>query len=294
MPETVSEVIIKAYSETVLMKAQQLEAKAVRWCETKQSPGGAGFGASVAFDGLGYVDMQPKGGRGATTPRMDPSHFRRWAFLAPYNAGIPVEDVDITQMLLDPTSKYQTLMSGAIGRRYDDTIFAAALGTAKTGVDGAGSETWAYTDRNSVSHQIAHGSAGMTLEKFLQGKRILGELDITENLVFFFSPQALEDALILTQFGSADYNTYKALAEGRINTFGGVEWVQSTRLPKASTTRSCILMQRGAIGFCGSLEKVRVGENPERSYENQVYGEVCVGAVRRDGDRVVEIQITES
>jgi hypothetical protein len=294
MPETVSEVYIRAYSENVLLTANQQVSKARAWCETKTQSGGPGAGFAVSFSGLGLISMQPKVGRGGVTPRMDPGHKSRWAFPAPYNAGVPIEDIDITQMILDPKSKYQTIMSQAIGIKYDEIIFAAAIGTAKTGVDGAGSETWPVTNRNSVSQYVAHGSVGLTLEKFLQGCRVLAECDVTSELVFFYSPQALEDALLVEKFTSSMYSTYKALYEGTINTYGGVTWVASTHLPKSSTTRSCILMQRGAVGFVGNLEKVRIGENPERSYENQVYGEIMAGAVRRDGERIYEIQITES
>jgi len=294
MPDTVSEVYIRAYSEAVLLKANQKESKARRWCEQKTQSGGPGSGFAVSFSGLGYITMQPKVGRGATTPRNDPGHFSRWAFPAPFNAGIPIEDADVTQMLIDPTSKYQTVMAQAIGVKYDEIIFASAIGTAKTGVDGAGSETWPYSDRNSVAHQVVHGGVGLTLEKFLQGKRVMAELDIEDDLVFFVSPQAIEDALVLEKFTSDLYSLYKNLASGNIQSYGGATWVTSTKLPKTSTTRSCLLMQRGAVGFVGNLEKVRVGENPERSYENQVYGEIVCGAVRRDGDRIYEVQITEA
>jgi hypothetical protein len=294
MPESVSEVYIRQYAADVLLAANQTESKARRWCDVKAQSGGPGFGFAVSFPGMGYVTMQPKIGRGVVTPRSDPGHISRWAFPAPYSQGIPIEDIDIAQMILDPKSKYQTVMSQAIGIKYDEIIFAAALGTAKTGVDGAGSETWPVTDRNSVSHYVAHGGVGLTLEKFLQGQRVLAECDVTGELVFFYSPQALEDALLLEKFTSAMYNTYKALYEGTINTYGGVTWVASTHLPKSTTTRSCILMQRGCVGFVSALDKVRVGENPERSYENQVYAEILAGAVRRDGERIYEIQVTES
>jgi hypothetical protein len=294
MPDSVSDVYIRAYSEAILLRANQQESKARRWCESKSQTGGPGAGYAVSFSGLGFVDMLPKVGRGATTPRQDPTHFSRWAFPAPFNFGIPIEDADVAQMLIDPTSRYQTIGAGAIGRKYDDIIFTAALGTAATGVNGAGTETWAYTDRNSNSHQIAAGAVGLTLEKFLQAKRILAELDVEGELVFFVSPQAVEDALLIEKFTSDLYAPLKALATGQITSFSNVTWITCTRLPKSSTSRSCILMQRGAVGFVGALEKVRVGENPERSYENQVYGEILAGAVRRDGDRIVEVIITES
>jgi len=294
MPETVTEVQIRAYSDMVLLKANQEESKARKWCELKTQTGGPGFGNAVSFSGMGLITMLPKVGRGQQTPRMDPGHFSRWAYPVPYNAAIPIEDVDITTMIIDPTSKYQVLMRQAIGIQYDISIFAAAVGTAKTGVDGAGTETWPQNNRQAHTLSIAVGGGPFSLEKFLQGKRLLAEGDCMTDLVFFVSPQTLEDALLLEKFGSNLYNTYKALYEGSITNYGGVEWVQSNHLPINGTARSNILMQRGAVGFVGSLEKVRVGENPERSYEAQVYGEITSGAVRRDAERVCEILVTET
>lgn len=299
MANDADEVYIKQYTENVLMDANQRQSKARAWCQVKSQTGGPGMGVAVAFDGLGRISMEPKIGRGVVTPRTDPGHKRRWAYPVPYAQGIPIEDVDITRMLLDPTSKYTVQMSEAVGIKYDEVIFAAAIGNAVTGVDGASSETWSsYTDRNAVSHICAVGGAGTTtgfnLEKLLLAKRVLGDCDVEDNLVCFWSPQALEDALLIEEFASFFYNSNRALQQGTVMSFAGVQFVLSTHLPKSSTTRSCIVMQRGAVGFVGALDKIRVGENPALSYENQVYGEISCGAVRRDGERVYEIQITES
>lgn len=299
MPDTAADVYIKQFTADILMAANITYSKARPWCDVRSQAGGPGFGQAVAFDVMGRLSFEPKIGRGVATPRMDPQHARRWAYPAPYSVGVPIEDFDITQMSSDPTNKYTLAVGQAAAVRYDTTILAAAIADTITGVAGASSEDWsAYTDRNGTSHVVAVGGAGTTtgfnLEKFLLAKRVLAECDVEQDLVLFYSPQALEDAFLIEEFGSSLYNLYKAIYDGTITQYGGVTWVQSTHLPKSSTTRSCVLMQRGALGFVSSLDKVRVGENPAASYEKQVYAEVACGACRKDAERVFEIQITEA
>lgn len=295
MPDSVSENYIRTYSENILLDAEQNQSKARAWCELKTQSGGPGIGSAVAFDGLGRVSMTRKLGRGEVTPRTDPGHKRRWAFPVSYYQGIPIEDADITAMIVDPKSKYTQRASQSIGVQYDTDILAAAIADSVTGETGTGSEDWsAYTDRNGTSHVIAVGGGAMTLEKLVQGKRILQECGVENELVFFCSPQTLEDCLLIEKFTSFFYAGSRPLESAQIFRFLDVTWVVTNYLPKTTTTRHNILMQRGAIGFVGALEKVRIGENPALSYENQVYWEIKCGAVRRDAERVVQIDVTEA
>jgi hypothetical protein len=292
MPETITENIKKTYQGLVLMRGQQISSKTMKWADVKTD-----VGESTSWDGLGWIEMLPKSGRGAPTPRQDPTHYRRWATPVAYNAGIPIEDLDKAATLMDPTSKYVTVVGGAYGRQIDRAYFAAALGTVKTGPEAAGTETWPTTDRNSNSHQIAHGGTGFTIEKLLQGIRLMRECEVPEEipLVFYISPQGLEDALLIDKVGSILYNSIRALQQGSMMQYAGVEWVQSNLLAKSGTTRSCILTAKGVVGVgVGRTKKVRIGENPAASYENQIYLETSVAGARLDGEKVVEIQITES
>ena len=183
-----------------------------------------------------------------------------------------------------------------MGRRWDRLIFNAALGTALTGEDGTGSETWPTTGTQSgTSHQIAHGGTGLTLAKLITAKKLLDAEDVEEeDRHIFISPDGLEDLLNDTTVTSRDYNTIQALVRGEINSFVGFEFHRSTLLAKSGTTRSCIALQRMGLGLAIGMDtKQRISERDDKNYSTQVFFEFVAGAVRIDGDRVVEVQITE-
>lgn len=300
MADSISAVHIKAYTDLVLMRAQQMESRLRPWAKIKDNV----RGESVSFDRIGKVEMQGKASRHAPTPNADPNHERRWATLATWHTNVLLDADDVQAALTDPTSDYVQTVSAAIGRKYDERILSAALGTATTGVIGpggdsthTGSETWPVTDRKSVSHQIAAGGTGFTVGKWRKGVRILDVLQAERDRVLVIDAYALEDLLETTEVTSSDYNTVKALVQGDLNSFLGCQVVQvdSDLMTTSGTTYSAVLMVRGSVGLgIGIDKKIRIDERSDLSYANQVYAEMMTGAVRRDGERIVEIQYVAS
>lgn len=297
MPDSVSNVQIKAYTDLVLLAAQQEGSKCRRWCEVKPNV----IGESVSFDVLGTVALRAKPGRHAATPSMDPNHGRRWAQIAAYDGAIPVDKNDVQTMITNPTSSYVKLLGYAAGREWDKVILTAAIGTAQTGVNNSagatalGTETWPFTDRKSVSHRITEsGTVGLTVAKLRQAKRIFDSIQVpTAGRVLFIDAYGIEDLLETTEVTSTDYNTVKALASGDVNTFLGFtfELVDSDLMTVASSIVSAVAMQQGAVGFGVSVDQwTRIWERTDRSGDMEAYINTAVGAVRRSGERVVEVQ----
>jgi len=293
MADSITVAHIKAYTDLVLLRAQQMDSRVRPWVKLKDNV----RGESVSFDRLGTIEMQGKASRHAPTPNADPNHERRWATMATWHTAVLLDADDVQASLTDPTSDYVRLVSAALGRKYDERILSAALGTSATGVTGAGSETWPVTDRKSVSHQIAAGGTGFTVAKWRQGVRILDVLQAESDRVLVLDAYAKEDLLETTEVTSSDYNTVKALVNGEVNSFLGCEvvLVDSDLMTTSGTTYSAVLMVRGAVGLgIGIDKKIRIDERPDLSYANQVYAEMMTGAVRRDGERIVEIQYVAS
>ena len=292
MADTITAVHIKAYTDLVLMRAQQKDSRMRAWAKTKDNV----KGESVSFDRIGKVEMQGKASRHAPTPNADPNHERRWATLATHHTNVLLDADDLQAVLTDPTSDYVTVVSAAVGRKWDKLILDAALGTALTGVSGAGSETWPVTDRKSVSHQIAAGGTGLTVGKVRQAKRIMDAIMVESDRCFVTDAYGLEDLLETTEVTSSDYNAVKALVRGELNTWLGYEWimVDSDVMTVSGTTVSAVAMARGAVGLgIGIDRKIRISERPDLSYANQVYAEMMGGSVRRDGERIVEVQYVQ-
>lgn len=301
MPDSVSNVQIKAYTDLVMLAAQQEGSKCRRYCEVKTGV----VGESVSFDTLGTVDLVAKPSRHTPTPSADPNHGRRWAQIGAYHNAIPVDKNDVATMISDPTSSYVKLLGYAAGRLWDDVILTAAIGTAQTGVSNApgatalGSETWPFTDRKSVSHRITEsGTVGLTVAKLRQAKRIFDALSIpSAGRVIFLDAYGVEDLLATTEVTSSDYNVVKALASGDVNSFLGFtfETVDSDLMTVASSIVSAVAMQQGAVGVGFNVDQwTRIWERTDRSGDMEAYINTAVGAVRRSGERIVEIQYYQS
>ena len=98
----------------------------------------------------------------------------------------------------------------AMGRRSDQIIIAALAGTANAA---------------AVDTNVGGTASGINLDKVLRLSRIL-----TTNGVpmagrhLAITARGLEQALLISQFSSADYNAMRALMTGEINSYSGFRW----------------------------------------------------------------------
>jgi hypothetical protein len=179
-------------------------------------------------------------------------------------------------------------------RQFDDVCIAAALGNVKTGKLGT-------TDTALPSGQkIAHGSTGFTLTKLLTTLDILDgadNLDEGENeRVLVWTVKQRSELLNTTEVKSADYNTVKALAEGKIDSFMGFKFKLVKRLPYTAGTpnvRTCVAFQRGAITATRHMKATSMTVRDDLRNALQIYDTGLIGAARLHDEGVVEIACVE-
>ena len=110
---------------------------------------------------------------------------------------------DDVRMLVDPKGSYTKAGAWAMGRAIDDLIIAAATGNA---VDGDGTNV-ALPSGQKITES---GTAGMTLAKILNAKRILDANQVEdEDRFFIIGSRQLEDLLNVTEVKSADFNSVR-------------------------------------------------------------------------------------
>src|SRR5690606_11910239 len=83
-----------------------------------------------------------------------------------------------------------------------------------------------------AAQKIPHGNAGFTLQKWLQMKEIIDSSDVDpdEPRFLIITAKQVTNVLTTTEIKSADYNSVKALSEGRIDTFLGFKVIRTQRL----------------------------------------------------------------
>jgi hypothetical protein len=243
-------------------------------------------GESKAFDRLGEAEVEEITTRHPPTPNNEQPHSRRWATPSNYHTNSYIDDQDKLKMLINPTNEYAQNQASALGRQTDDLIITAALGSAAAGVTPT-TTTVAFKDESiSINGDGTVTDLGtlavvgtivdMSLAKIETMLRLFHDEDVDPEIPLYWavSPKSVEDMLQLTQIGSADYNTVKALAEGRVERFSGFQFFWTTRLTKdaATTTgyRSFAWAQDGIIWASAKGVESRIDEREDLSYTTQV------------------------
>ena len=186
------------YQDAVMHLAQQKGSKLRNIVFTKTANS-----EKVNFERLGSTAAVSKTTRYTDTPNVEMVHSRRTVTLADYHWATMHDWTDDVRMLVDPKGSYTKSGGMAMGRAIDDLIIAAATGNA---VDGDGT-TVALPSGQKITES---GTAGMTLAKILNAKRILDANEIeNEDRYFIIGSRQLEDLLNVTEVKSADYNSVR-------------------------------------------------------------------------------------
>ncbi len=247
------------------------------------------------FDRLGATSAQRITSRHADTPLISTPHSRRRVSLEDYNWADMVDKADKVRMLADPTSEYLKAGVNAMGRTIDDVIIAAMLGNAVSVDENDSSSNVSLPAAQKVA---VSGTTDMNIDKLRAAKQILDSSDVDPDLprCIVMKSNQFYDLLGDTQIQSSDYNTVKALVNGEIDTFMGFKFLRSERLTTDSNgDTQCIAWIGDGIGLSMGMDvKTEISERSDKNYSTQVYAQMCLGAVRIEDEKVVEIACTDS
>lgn len=251
------------------------------------------------YDRIGATTAQEVLTRHADTPLISTPHDRRRVGLRDFDWADLIDRPDRIRLLVDPTGPYTVNALWALGRKMDDVIIERATGSAWTGKTGSTEVTFPTS-----TQQIAVGynegtpaNANLTVNKLRRCLEIFQANEVDDDMEKFVvvTSNQLHSLLIQTPVISADYNTVRALAEGKVDTFMGFKFVRCERLLKSGNNRSVLAFTRDAIVLAMG-EDVNVDVGPRRDKRNATQIYVCGtwDAVRMDEKKVVEILCDES
>ena len=294
MSSQVTENFIQQFGSNFRILFQQKKSRFENWCQVESGI----VGSSKSTERLGASDAYDITSRHGDTVYVDTPHSRRWLELQDKGWAELVDEFDKIKMLADPTSPYNMLAVAALNRAKDDLIIAAARGVARTGTG---------TIALPAAQKIAVSGAGLTLAKLLAAKEIMdaaevdeemmdvdGQINMNTNRVLAVTSQQLTNLYGTTELKSIDFNTVKALSDGKIDTFLGFKFVRTQRLPKVGTDRFCIAWSKGCVGFGIGKDIVSsIDTLPGKNMSVQVYARESIGAVRLEDAGVVEIACLE-
>ncbi len=296
---TVTTAFTEQYSALVYILAQQKGSK-FRGKVRNETVNSA---RNAYFERLGLATAQLITTRHGDTPLNEIPHSRRRLTPADYNTATLLDNADQLKMLIDPKSPYANAQAMELGRIADDVIIAAALGDVSTGQSGGTTVTFQNDSRSmngdgTVTALGTLASSGtqtdITLAKILTMMSIFNEEDVDADIRKYWavSPREIKVMLDITEIGSADFNTVKALASGKVESFSGFNFFWTNRLPldvvSEETTRTIAWAEDGII--LGTAENItsRITERDDKNYSIQVYSEQSLGAIRLEGAKVHE------
>ena len=296
---TVTTAFTEQYSALVYMLSQQKGSK-FRNLVRNETVNSA---RNAYFERLGLATAQEITTRHGDTPLNEIPHSRRRLTPADYNTATLLDHQDQLKMLIDPKSPYANAQAMELGRIIDDVIIAAMLGSVSTGQSG-GTEVLFKDDSRSMNGDGTITSLGtlasagtetdITLAKILAMMNLFNEEDVDADIpkIWAVSPREIQIMLDITEIGSADFNTVKALAAGKLETFAGFKFFWTNRLPldvaSETTTRTIAWAQDGVI--LGTAENItsKISERDDKNYSIQVYAEQSIGSIRLEGAKVHE------
>lgn len=299
LPSTIDQNFVQQYQATLYSLAQQQKSKFVG-CVRNESI----TGESKAFDRLGEAEVQEITVRHSETPNNEQPHTRRWVTPSNFDTNSYVDDADKLKMLINPTSEYAQNQARALGRKMDDIIITAALGTAAAGVT-ATTTSVAFKDESiSINGDGTVTSLGtlaavatvadITLAKIATMLRLFFDEDVDEQIPLYWaiSPKDVQAMLQIQQVTSSDYVAMRPLESGSIVKYCGFSFFRSTRLTKDAATstgwRTFAWAQDGIIWASAKGVTSHIDELPTRRYTTQVYSVMNGGAVRMEGAKVHE------
>jgi hypothetical protein len=254
-------------------------------------------GEEAYFDQLASTAAQKKTTRNSDTPLIKSDHRRRRVTMYDYEWADLIDKEDKLKMLLDPQSDYAINAAWALGRSIDDAIIECFSNTAYTGK--AGGTATNFPAANIVSG----GATRLTLQKLLDAKAILDSADVdpSEERFIAVTGTQLTDLLNISEIKDADFNTVRALVRGEVDTFLGFKFIVCNRISfpygltsVAANFRSIPVWARsGVVLAMGKDINTQITQRADKSYANQVYASMSIGATRMEEAKIVQILCTE-
>jgi hypothetical protein len=287
MSDQITTAFVQQYKGTLYNLVQQKGSR-LREAVTVEAVNGE-FGY---FDQIGATAAIERTSRHSDSPLVNTPHARRQVTMRDFEWGDLIDNPDKVRLLVDPSSSYLQSAMWALGRKVDDIVVEAALGTAKTG------KTGGTTVALPSAQKLAVASSGLTLAKLLSAKEILDskEADPDDPRFMAVTAKQVSNLLNTTEVKSSDYNTVKALAQGELDSFLGFRFIRTERLTTdGSGNRQVIAWTKsGLLLALGSDVKGRVIERPDKSFSVYAYASLSCGATRMEEEKVVEIACQES
>ena len=229
--------------------------------------------------------------RNSDTPNLNLTQDKRWVVPADYHWGTLIDDQDRLRMIIDPTSPIAQAAAAGLARKKDDIIIAAFHGSATTGEDATGSETWDTS--YDVAVTVGGTASSLNSAKLKNAIRLLitaNEGQLMEPVYGVISSYEHDSMLKEIELINKDYGSGAVLMDGSVKRFMGVDFTISERLNVTGGNREIPVFVKSGM-YLGVWEGLfsDITKRPDKSYATQVYCRMTMGATRTQLGKVIKV-----
>jgi hypothetical protein len=290
----ITEAFVKQFSANVHLLSQQKGSRLADavMCQIVR-------GEEFFIDQIGATYAEKLKDRHGDSPIISTPHSRRRGTINDWVWGDMIDKEDRVRTLQDPNSQYVINASYAMGRVKDSVIISCLDATALTGKSGTVSKTLPSTQKVPVGSPTTN----LTYEKILQAKTILEDNDVDledpmNKPYILCTPYNVMSLLKQTEIKSIDYNTVKALAEGTIHNYMGLEFKVLSRkrvLDDSNGYRRVIVWAKSGVCLgVGADVETNVTKRADKNFNWYAHAKQSIGSARLEEEKVVQILCDET
>jgi len=306
---TITSAFVQGYKNNIHMLAQQKTARVFGTVRQEQQASKTDF-----HERIGETEANDVTTRHRDTPINNAPLSRRAVTLKDSDWGELIDSLDRVRLLINPDDPYVDIAVSALNRKQDDVFFAAAFGVARAGEDGEINVPFLESQKTVATNSAGTALATLSVRTLRRVVRKYDDADVDEeDMRFFVFNGAQKEALLgELEIQSADFNSVKALVEGQIDTFLGLKFIRSERLPvlavaittadfstglttgggdtvPAGSDRLLSYTRSGMLASSGMDITVKIGPRADKAWSTQIFVEQSKGAVRMEELRCQEI-----
>ncbi len=263
-------------------------------------------GKMVAFDQYGLLSFAEKTTRMSATELDEAPTVRRVIHPHIYTKAVGFDEFDAKKLAnIDvPVSKTIEGLRAAAARTMDSLMISSFLGTNYTGENGTTAVTLPTTQVIAEDY-VESGTAidsNLTVAKLRKALAMLEKAEAWneerraygDELVLACTSSQINSLLQENEISNYDYNSVRALAEGRLDTFLGFRIIRTELIPATSGVRTCLawVKSKAQFGIWDDF-KVKISVRDDLDEALQIRAKFACGATRLQEDAFVRIDCAE-
>lgn len=229
MSVEITTAMVSMFNANVMHLSQQKESRLLPYVRRETQRGESEF-----FDRIGKVAMSQVVGRHKEVVYTDTPHSRRRVTTSKFSWSDLVDKSDKLKVIMNPESEYAIAAGQASGRKIDEEIIDAALGSAWTGKAGATEVVLPDAQKIAAFDGVKVAGCGLNVGTLRAVRKMAKQAEAIskgEQMVFAMAAQQSDDLLASTEVTNSDYASVKALVNGEVDTFMGFKFIETELLP---------------------------------------------------------------